>query len=109
MQTEFIAVSPDWNVGRAIDYMRETEELPEQFYELYVVDDGGRFLGAVPLDRLLRSKRPVTVSELMEAERRRVPADEDQEERGAAVPALRSGRGAGRRRRRPAGRRYHLR
>ncbi|MCF8475940.1 MAG: magnesium transporter [Pseudolabrys sp.] len=79
MQTEFIAVTPDWNVGRAIDYMRETEELPEQFYELYVVDANRRFLGAVPLDRLLRSKRPVPVSELMEAERRRVPANEDQE------------------------------
>jgi magnesium transporter len=79
MQTEYIAVAPDWNVGRAIDYMRETEELPEQFYELYVVDGDGRFLGAVPLDRLLRSKRPVSISELMEAERRRVPADEDQE------------------------------
>ncbi len=79
MQTEFIAVTPDWNVGRAIDYMRETEELPEQFYELYVVDENGRFLGAVPLDRLLRSKRPVPVSELMDAERRRVPADQDQE------------------------------
>ncbi len=79
MQTEFIAVTPDWNVGRAIDYMRETAELPDQFYELYVVDETRRFLGAVPLDRLLRSKRPVLVSELMIEERRRVRADEDQE------------------------------
>ena len=80
MQTEFIAVPPTWNVGQAIDYMRETVELPEHFYELYVVDEAGRFLGAVPLDRLLRSKRPVPISDLMEAERRRVRADEDQEE-----------------------------
>jgi magnesium transporter len=79
MQTEFIAVPPDWNVGRAIDYMRETAELPEQFYELYVVDANGRFLGAVPLDRLLRSKRPVPIKDLMDHERRRVRADEDQE------------------------------
>jgi magnesium transporter len=79
-QTEFIAVSPAWTVGQAIDYMRETVELPERFYELYVVDEGGRFLGAVPLDRLLRAKRPIPVSELMEAERRTVRADQDQEE-----------------------------
>ncbi len=79
MQTEFIAVAPDWTVGRAIDYMRETAELPEQFYELYVVDANGRFLGAVPLDRLLRSKRPVPIKDLVDAERRRVRADEDQE------------------------------
>ena len=80
MQTEFIAVPPGWNVGQAIDYMRETAELPERFYELYVVDEGGRFLGAVPLDRLSRSKRHVPIADLMEAERRRVRADQDQEE-----------------------------
>ena len=80
MQDEFMAVAPAWTVGQAIDYMRETAELPERFYELYVVDEAGRFLGAVPLDRLLRSKRPVPVSELMEPERRRVRADEDQED-----------------------------
>jgi len=80
MQTEFIAVPPEWNVGQAIDYMRETVELPEQFYELYVVDEAKHFRGAVPLDRLLRSKRPVAITDLMEVERRRVHADEDQEE-----------------------------
>ncbi len=80
MQSEYIAVPPTWTVGQAIDYMRETVELPERFYELYVVDEAGRFLGAVSLDRLLRSKRPVPVAELMEEERRRVRADEDKEE-----------------------------
>jgi magnesium transporter len=80
MQTEFIAVPPDWNVGQAIDYMRETVELPERFYELYVVDQDQRFQGAVPLDRLLRTKRPVPIADLMDVERRRVRADEDQEE-----------------------------
>ncbi len=41
MQADFIAVPPDWNVGQAIDYMRDTAELPEQFYEIYVVDRAG--------------------------------------------------------------------
>jgi magnesium transporter len=80
MQTEFIAVPPEWNVGQAIDYMRETSELPDRFFELYVTDEGRHFRGAVPLDRLLRSKRPVPISDLMEPERRRIRADEDQEE-----------------------------
>jgi len=80
MQAEFIAVPPSWNVGQAIDYMRETTGLPKQFYELYVVDEGDHFLGAVPLDRLLRSKRPVPISELMEKDRHRVSATQDQEE-----------------------------
>ncbi len=80
MQTEFIAVPPAWNVGQAIDYMRETTNLPEQFYELYVVNNDGHFLGAVPLDRLLRSKRPVPITDLMEHDRPRVSAAQDQEE-----------------------------
>jgi magnesium transporter len=80
MQTEFIAVPPFWSVGQAIDYMRETTDLPERFYELYVVDPAYRFEGAVPLDRLLRSKRPIPIASLMEKERRRVRATDDQEE-----------------------------
>jgi magnesium transporter len=80
MQTEFIAVAPSWTVGQAIDYMRETTDLPERFFEIYVVDAAQHFLGAVPLDRLLRGKRPVIVSELMEEDRRRVRATDDQEE-----------------------------
>ena len=59
MQTEFIAVPPAWTVGQTIDYMRETDDLPERFFEIYVTDAAGKFLGAVPLDRLMRSKRPV--------------------------------------------------
>jgi magnesium transporter len=79
MQTEFIAVAPTWTVGQTIDYMRETEDLPERFFEIYVVDPASKFLGAVPLDRLMRTKRPVPMSELMEPERHIVRADEDQE------------------------------
>jgi magnesium transporter len=80
MQTEFIAVAPGSTVGDAIDYMRDTAELPERFYELYVIDAEGKLMGAVGLDRLLRSKRPVPVLGLMDRERRRVRAGEDQEQ-----------------------------
>src|SRR2546423_5982951 len=80
MQTEFIAVPPAWTVGQTIDYMRETEDLPERFFEIYVIGQDGKFLGAVPLDRLMRTKRPVPMSELMEPERHVVRAADDQEE-----------------------------
>src|SRR6266446_9524443 len=30
MQTEFIAIKPDWTVGQAIDYMRDTPDLPDR-------------------------------------------------------------------------------
>jgi magnesium transporter len=80
MQTEFIAVPPGWNVGQAIDYMRETVELPDRFYELYVVDPFYHFQGGISLDRLLRSKRPVPIADLMDPDRRRVLATDDQED-----------------------------
>jgi magnesium transporter len=80
MQAEFIAVPPTWTVGRAIDHLRETDDLPDRFFELYVVDDTFKLLGAVGLDRLLRTKRPVPLSELMDPDRRRVRATEDQEQ-----------------------------
>jgi magnesium transporter len=79
MQTEFIAVPPSWTVGDAIDHMRETADLPDHFLELYVVDEGRKLLGAVGLDRLLRTKRPVPIAELMDPDRRRVRATDDQE------------------------------
>jgi magnesium transporter len=80
MQAEFIAVPPTWTVGRAIDHLRETDDLPDRFFELYVVDEAYKLLGAVGLDRLLRTKRPVPLSELMDPDRRRVRATDDQEE-----------------------------
>jgi magnesium transporter len=80
MQTEFIAVPSHWSVGEAIDYMRETTELPERFYEVYVMNERGHFVGAVPLDKLLRSKRPVPIPELMEDDRPLIRADQDEEE-----------------------------
>jgi magnesium transporter len=80
MQTEYIAVRPDATVGQTIDYMRETPDLPDRFYEIFVTDRGHRLLGAVALDRLLRAKRPVPISELMNEEMPRVRAFDDQEE-----------------------------
>jgi magnesium transporter len=80
MQTEFIAVPPFWTVGQMIDYMRDTPDLPETFYEIFVIDPGGRLLGAVSLDRLLRTKRPVPASEIMDDDPDRVEATEPQEE-----------------------------
>jgi magnesium transporter len=82
MQTRLIAVPAFWNVGQTIDYMREAdpESLPESFFEVFVVDPGHRFLGTVFLDRLARSKRPVRLDSIMQADRRRVSVMEDREE-----------------------------
>jgi magnesium transporter len=80
MQTEFIAVPPDWTVGQAIDYMRDTPDLPDRFYEIYAVDQAQHWQGAVSLDALLRARRPVPLADLIDEDRRRVSVLDDQEE-----------------------------
>jgi len=80
MQTEFIAVPPRWTVGRTIDYLRETPDLPDRFWEIYTSDSGGRLRGVVALDRLLRTKRPVPIEELIDEEMHPVRVSDDQED-----------------------------
>jgi len=79
MQTEFIAIPPFWTVGQTIDYLRDEKDLPDEFFQLYVVDPGYRVLGTIPLDKFLRSRRQVHVEGLM-GEVLTVEATEDQEE-----------------------------
>jgi magnesium transporter len=80
MQTEFIAVPSDWTVGQAIDYMRDTPDLPDRFYEIYAVDAAQHWQGAISLDAMLRARRPVPLADLIDEDRRRVSVMDDQEE-----------------------------
>ncbi|MFC5991088.1 magnesium transporter [Limoniibacter endophyticus] len=80
MQTEFVAVPPFWTVGQTIDYMRDENELPESFSQIFVIDPTFRLVGAVNLDRILRTKRPVKIEEVMHETRHAIPATMDQEE-----------------------------
>jgi magnesium transporter len=77
MQTEFIAVPPAWTVGQVIDHLRETADLPDRFWEFYVVEPDQRLRGAVALDRLLRTKRPVPIEQLLEEDLHQVEVTED--------------------------------
>ena len=80
MQSEILAVPAFWTVGQTIDHLRETENLPERFFEILVADPAHHFVGSVPLDRLLRTKRPVAVAELVDEDSRAVRATDDIED-----------------------------
>ena len=80
MQTDLIAVPPFWSVGQTLDYMQEADDLPERFYEIFVVDPSYHLLGSVALDRLLRSKRPVSIEDLTMTDIHPIPVESDQEE-----------------------------
>jgi magnesium transporter len=79
MQTDFVAVPPFWTVGQVIDHMRETEDLPETFSDIYVVDPTHHVMGGLDLSRLLRTKREVPVEKIMDTDRQVVLATADQE------------------------------
>ena len=80
MQREVMAAPQFWSVGDAIDHMRgHGEELPELFFDIYVVDPGYRPVGAVPVSGLLRARREVKLSEIMEPINE-IAVDQDQEE-----------------------------
>lgn len=80
MQRELVAVPPYWDIGQTIDYLREAKELPDEFYEIFVVDAAYKPCGTVPLSRLMRTKRPVKISDIMETEQTLIPVGMDQEE-----------------------------
>lgn len=80
MQTEFIAIPPFWTVGQTIDYLRAEKDLPDEFFQIYVVDPGYNLLGTIPLDKFLRSRREVKISDLMDTNLIEVSASSDQEE-----------------------------
>ncbi len=80
MQREVVAIPSHWTVGQTIDFMRTQEELPESFQEIYVVAAGNHLEGVIPLSRLLRSKRPVRVADIMATDLHPVPPTTDQED-----------------------------
>lgn len=80
MQTDFIAIPPFWTVGQTIDYLRSEPALPDEFYQIYVVDASYQVLGIIPLDKFLRAPRARVIEELMSTNLVLVDANEDQEE-----------------------------
>ncbi|MGE0658120.1 MAG: magnesium transporter [Reyranellaceae bacterium] len=81
MQRELVAVPQKWSVGEVIDYLRESaDELPEDFYDVIVVDDDNRPVGTVALGTLVRTKRPVLVADIMQRDLYTLPVDTTQEE-----------------------------
>ena len=67
MQREVMAAPQFWNVGDTIDHVRrQGEDLPELFFDIYVVDPQNHPIGGLPISRLLRAPRTTLLTELME-------------------------------------------
>jgi len=80
MQRDLVAVPEYWDIGQTIDYLREAEGLPKDFYEIFVVDPRHHPIGTLPLDHAMCSRPNVPVSEVMHREQKLIPVGMDQEE-----------------------------
>ncbi len=82
MQRELVAAPEFWTVGQTIDYLRANPRLPDDFYDIYIVNPRFEPVGSIPLSKVLRSKRGVLLTELKLKELHLIPATMDQEEVG---------------------------
>ena len=80
MQRHVVALPDDWDVGKAIDYLREGDDLPADFFDLFLVDQGYRPIGTIPLSRVLRTPRAAALTDIVRSDLRIIPAGMDQEE-----------------------------
>jgi len=80
MQSEVVKAPPFWTVGQMIDFLRASEDLPEDFYDIIIVGPAAKPIGTVPLSVLLGTRRPVTLESLMADEFRTIGVMEPQED-----------------------------
>ena len=81
MQRQLFSVPEFWTVGQTIDFLRsDNEDIPEDFYDVFVVDPAHRPVGTVPLSRIMRTNRPVAIGDIMDKDPYLVDVHADQEE-----------------------------
>ena len=82
MQREFTAIPSNWSVGQTIDYLRENKDLPEEFLEIFIVDNEFKPIGTVSSSKVLRTPRDTKMQSIMLETQLSIPVDMDQEEVG---------------------------
>ena len=82
MQREFTAVPSNWSVGQTIDYLRENKDLPGEFLEIFIIDEGFKPIGTVPSSKVLTTSREAKMLSIMSESQLLIPVDMDKEEVG---------------------------
>ncbi|MFT5796806.1 MAG: magnesium transporter [Candidatus Azotimanducaceae bacterium] len=80
MQREVVMAPEHWSVGQAIDYLRNADPdvLPDHFYHIVLVDPRLHPIGNVALGKIMRSKREVMLTSIVEEVFQIIPADQDE-------------------------------
>ena len=80
MTTELVAVEASLSAAAAIDQVRTQGREVDDFYVVFVVDEGGRLQGTLRLDDLITADPASSVSEIVEEPVATVRPEVDQEE-----------------------------
>ena len=80
MQRDVCAVPEHWNVGKVIDYLRSEDDLPTDFWEVFVVNTTHHPVGTCKLSTILRTPRATPVRDIMFEDQTLIPVDMDQED-----------------------------
>ena len=78
MQREVVMAPEHWNVGEAIDFLRNSDDLPEQFYHITLVDPRLKPVGNVTLGKLMGSRREVMLKSIVEDTFHVIPVSQDE-------------------------------
>ena len=82
MQREFTAIPSNWSVGQTIDYLRESKDLPEEFLEVFIIDNNFKPIGTVSSSKVLRASREAKMNSIMSEAQVLIPVNMDKEEVG---------------------------
>ena len=82
MQREITAIPSNWSVGQTIDYVRESKDLPDEFLEIFIIDNNFKPIGTVSSSKVLRTARETKINLIMNETRVLIPVDMDKEEVG---------------------------
>jgi len=80
IEENIVSIPEFWTVGQTIDYLRASKNLPEDFYQVFVVDPKLIPVGGVMLSKILRTTRATPMKDIMYTDLKVIRADMDQEE-----------------------------
>ena len=81
MSRDFVSIPDNWTVREARQYLLNNEELPDDFYTIFLVDEKTlKPTGEIALDKLLRAKGDEKLNSIMDGEIVPVDVYTDQEE-----------------------------
>lgn len=80
MSREFVSMPDDWTVKEAKQFLLTDENLPDEFYTIFLTDEKYRPTGEIALDKLLRAKASEKLNSIMDGEIVPIDVYTDQEE-----------------------------